>query len=171
MIGKVIKYDMKDINTDLIIPARYLTISDTKYLAKHCMEDLDVRFNQKKKELEFTIIVAGSNFGCGSSREQAPIALKAAGINCIIAPSFARIFFRNAINIGLPIIEFESIASINNGDNLEINLSEGIIKNLSTDKEFIIKKIPSFLQEIIDDDGLINYARKRILNTNKKPIY
>ena len=171
MIGKVIKYDMKDINTDLIIPARYLTISDTEYLAKHCMEDLDVRFNQKKKELEFTIIVAGSNFGCGSSREQAPIALKAAGINCIIAPSFARIFFRNAINIGLPIIEFESIASINNGDNLEINLSEGIIKNLSTDKEFIIKKIPSFLQEIIDDDGLINYARKRILNTNKKPIY
>ncbi len=171
MIGKVIKYDMKDINTDLIIPARYLTISDTEYLAKHCMEDLDVRFNQKKKELEFTIIVAGSNFGCGSSREQAPIALKAAGINCIIAPSFARIFFRNAINIGLPIIEFESIASINNGDNLEINLSEGIIKNLSTDKEFIIKKIPSFLQEIMDDDGLINYARKRILNTNKKPIY
>ena len=170
MIGKVIKYDMKDINTDLIIPARYLTITDTEYLAKHCMENLDVRFNQKKKELEFTIIVAGSNFGCGSSREQAPIALKAAGINCIIAPSFARIFFRNAINIGLPIIEFESIASINNGDNLEINLSEGIIKNLSTDKEFIIKKIPSFLQEIIDDDGLINYARKRILNTNKKPI-
>lgn len=171
MIGKVIKYDMKDINTDLIIPARYLTISDTEYLAKHCMEGLDVRFNQKKKELEFTIIVAGSNFGCGSSREQAPIALKAAGINCIIAPSFARIFFRNAINIGLPIIEFETITSINDGDNLEINLSEGIIKNLSTDKEFIIKKIPSFLQEIIDDDGLINYARKRILNTNNKPIY
>lgn len=171
MIGKVIKYDIKDINTDLIIPARYLTISDTEYLAKHCMEDLDVSFNQKKKELEFTIIVAGSNFGCGSSREQAPIALKAAGINCIIAPSFARIFFRNAINIGLPIIEFESIASINNDDYLEINLSDGIIKNLSTDKEYIIKKIPSFLQEIIDDDGLINYARKRILKTNKKPIY
>ena len=105
--GKVIKYDEKNINTDLIIPARYLIKSDPDFLAEHCMEDLDKDFILRKDQIGASIIVAGPNFGCGSSREQAPIALKASGIKCIIAPSFARIFFRNCINIGLPIIEFK----------------------------------------------------------------
>ena len=168
MIGKAIKYDMKDINTDLIIPARFLTLSDPDHLAKHCMEDLDDKFIQNQKKFGYSIIVAGSNFGCGSSREQAPIALKATGINCIIAPSFARIFFRNAINIGLPIIEFENIEMINTNDNLEIKFREGIIKNISTKSEYHIKSIPSFLQEIISADGLINYARKKVLKESRK---
>jgi len=163
MIGKVIKYDKKDINTDLIIPARYLTQSDPDYLAKHCMEDLDDKFIQNQEKFGYSIMVAGSNFGCGSSREQAPIALKAAGINCIIAPSFARIFFRNAINIGLPIIEFESIEMIKTDDDLEINLTEGIIKNISTKIDYQIKLLPSFLQDLISENGLINYARNKIL--------
>jgi 3-isopropylmalate/(R)-2-methylmalate dehydratase small subunit len=163
MIGKAIKYDLKDINTDLIIPARYLTLADPDHLGKHCMEDLDEKFIQNQKQFGYSIIVAGSNFGCGSSREQAPIALKAAGINCIIAPSFARIFFRNAINIGLLIIQFENIESINTGDELEIIFTEGIIKNNSSHKEYQVKSIPSFLREIISADGLINYARNKIL--------
>ena len=162
MIGKVIKYDKKDINTDLIIPARYLTLSDPDYLAKHCMEDIDDKFIQNQKKFGYSIMVTGSNFGCGSSREQAPIALKAAGINCIVAPSFARIFYRNAINIGLPIIEFHNIEIINTDDELEINFTEGIIKNISTKIKYQIKKIPSFLQEIISASGLINYARIKI---------
>ncbi|MHA2180657.1 MAG: 3-isopropylmalate dehydratase small subunit [Promethearchaeota archaeon] len=168
MIGKVIKYEKKDINTDLIIPARYLTLSDPDHLAKHCMEDLDNKFVSNQKEFSYSIMVAGSNFGCGSSREQAPIALKAAGINCIIAPSFARIFFRNAINIGLPIIEFENIQMINTNDDLEIKFTEGIIKNISTEEEYRIKSIPPFLQEIISEDGLINYARNKILKDSRK---
>ncbi|MHA1987979.1 MAG: 3-isopropylmalate dehydratase small subunit [Promethearchaeota archaeon] len=167
MIGKVIKYDKKDINTDLIIPARYLTSSDPDFLAKHCMEDLDDNFVQNQKKGGYSVLVAGSNFGCGSSREQAPIALKAAGINCIIAPSFARIFFRNAINIGLPIIEFENAKIIKTDDKLEINFTEGIIKNISTKKKYQVRNIPSFLQEIIAENGLINYARSKILKDSK----
>ena len=163
MIGKVIKYDRKDINTDLIIPARYLTQIDPDYLAKHCMEGLDDKFIQNQEKFGYSIIVAGSNFGCGSSREQAPIALKAAGIKCIIAPSFARIFFRNAINIGLPIIEFESIEMIKTDDDLEINLTKGIIKNISTKIDYQIRNLPSFLQDLISANGLINYARNKIL--------
>ena len=108
-------------------------------------------------------MVAGSNFGCGSSREQAPIALKSAGIKCIIAPSFARIFFRNAINIGLPIIEYSNIEEINTGDELELRFTEGIIKNLSTNIEFSVKKMPAFIEEIVSSDGLINYAKGLIL--------
>jgi len=167
MIGKVIKYDKKDINTDLIIPARYLTLIDPDYLAKHCMEDLDDKFIQNQKKFGYSIMVAGSNFGCGSSREQAPIALKAAGINCIIAPSFARIFFRNAINIGLPIIEFENIEMMKTDDDLEINFTEGIIKNISTKIEYQIRNLPSFLQDIISVNGLINYARNKILKDTR----
>ena len=163
MIGKVIKYDIKDINTDLIIPARYLITSDSEFLAKHCMEDLDAKFIENKIKYGYIILVAGSNFGCGSSREQAPIALKAAGIKCIIAPSFARIFFRNAINIGLPIIECSNIEAINTGDELELRFAEGIIRNLSTNFEFSAKKMPSFIEEIVSNDGLINYARRKIL--------
>jgi len=167
MIGKVIKYDKKDINTDLIIPARYLTLIDPDYLAKHCMEDLDDKFIQNQKKFGYSILVAGSNFGCGSSREQAPIALKAAGIRCIIAPSFARIFFRNAINIGLPIIEFEKIEMMKTDDDLEINFTEGIIKNISTKIEYQIRNLPSFLQDIISVNGLINYARNKILKDTR----
>ena len=163
MIGKVIKYDKKNINTDLIIPARYLTMIEPEYLAKHCMENLDENFLQKKEEFGYTIIVAGSNFGCGSSREQAPIALKSAGIKCIIAPSFARIFFRNSINIGLPIIECKKIDSLKTGDDLEISFAEGIIKNLTTGLELETSEMPPFLQEIISVDGLINFARQKIM--------
>jgi len=163
MIGKAIKYNIKNINTDLIIPARFLITSDSDFLAKHCMEDLDAGFMENKIKYGYTIMVAGSNFGCGSSREQAPIALKSAGIKCIIAPSFARIFFRNAINIGLPIIEYSNIEEINTGDELELRFAEGIIKNLSTNIEFSVKKMPAFIEEIVSSDGLINYAKGLIL--------
>ena len=162
MIGKVIKYNLKNINTDLIIPARYLINSDEQFLAAHCMEDLDRDFVEKVKKENFQILVTDSNFGCGSSREQAPSAIKASGIACIIAPSFARIFFRNAINIGLPIIEFPEIERIRTGDILNIQFEEGIIKNTSNDEEFHIKKQSDFLQQIISAGGLINFARKQI---------
>jgi len=162
MIGKVIKYSLKNINTDLIIPARYLVNSDPDFLAQHCMEDLDRDFVEKVKKKNYQILVADSNFGCGSSREQAPSAIKASGIKCIIAPSFARIFFRNAINIGLPIIEFSDIGKLKTDDNLNIQFEEGLIKNTSTAEEFQIIKQPSFLQQIILAGGLINFARKQI---------
>lgn len=162
MKGKIIKYGEKNINTDLIIPARYLTDSDPDHLAAHCMEDLDKDFLQKKDELKATIIVADSNFGCGSSREQAPISIKAAGITCVIAPSFARIFFRNAINIGLPIIELEDIGELNTGDEIEINFNDGNIKNLTTNKDLIFKEMPKFLQEIIAAEGLVNFTRNKL---------
>lgn len=166
MNGKVIKYEIKNIDTDLIIPARYLIKSDPDYLANHCMEALDPGFNQKVVKDGLSIIVADSNFGCGSSREQAPLAIKSAGINCVIAPSFARLFFRNAINIGLPIIEFKEINEIHTGDELEINFEKGELKNFSTHKLFKIKKLPPFLQEIISMNGLINFARNKILKMN-----
>ncbi|MBY9015439.1 MAG: 3-isopropylmalate dehydratase small subunit [Candidatus Lokiarchaeota archaeon] len=162
MIGKVIKYNLKNINTDLIIPARYLIKSDDIYLAQHCMEDLDRDFVEKVKTENYQILVADSNFGCGSSREQAPSAIKASGITCLIAPSFARIFFRNAINIGLPIIEFPSIGKLKTDDILNIHFEEGLMKNISTAEEFQVKKQPSFLQQIISAKGLINFARKQI---------
>ena len=162
MIGKVIKYNLQNINTDLIIPARYLINSDENYLAQHCMEDLDRDFVKKVKKENYQILVADSNFGCGSSREQAPTAIKASGITCIIAPSFARIFFRNAINIGLPILEFPGIGNIKTGDILNIQFEEGLIKNTSTAEDFQIIKQPSFLQQIISAGGLINFARKQI---------
>ena len=162
MIGKVIKYNIKNINTDLIIPARYLINSDVNYLAQHCMEDLDRDFVEKVKKENYQILVADSNFGCGSSREHAPSAIKASGITCIIASSFARIFFRNAINIGLPIIEFPGIEKLNTGDILDIQFEEGLIKNTSTAEDFEIKKQPYFLQQIISANGLINFARKQV---------
>ncbi|MFX1257337.1 MAG: 3-isopropylmalate dehydratase small subunit [Promethearchaeota archaeon] len=162
MKGKVIKYIQKNINTDLIIPARYLVNSNPDFLAQHCMEDIDPEFIQKITKNDFTIIVANSNFGCGSSREQAPIAIKAAGIQCVIAPSYSRIFFRNAINIGLPIIEFKDIEHLNTGDQLDIDLKKGILKNLTTKKEYEIKKMPLFLQELILAGGLVNFAKNEI---------
>ncbi len=163
MKGKIIKYDQKNINTDLIIPARYLVNSDPSFLAEHCMEDLDPEFNQRRKDLGATIMVGGNNFGSGSSREQAPLAIKTAGIDCVIAPSFARIFFRNSINIGLPIIEFNEINGLNTGDELDINFEDGTIKNLTSKKEFKINKMPAFLQEIISSNGLVNFARNKIV--------
>ena len=164
MKGIIIKYEDNNINTDLIIPARYLVTSDYDQLAQHCMEDLDPEFNEKRKQMEATIMVGGINFGCGSSREQAPIAIKAAGIQCVIAPTFARIFFRNSINIGLPIIEFKDIEELNTGDEIEINFEQGLIKNITTNKEYSITKMPAFLQEIISAQGLVNFARKKILD-------
>lgn len=162
MKGKIIKYDDNNINTDLIIPARYLNKSDYDYLAQHCMEDLDPDFIQKREKMGANILVGGINFGCGSSREQAPIAIKAAGIECVIAPSYARIFFRNSINIGLPIIEFKDIALLNTGDEIEIDFDNGTIKNLTTNKEYQITRMPPFLQEIISAEGLVNFARNKI---------
>ena len=128
------------------------------------MADLDPNFKERKENLRATIIVADFNFGSGSSREQAPIALKGAGIECVIAPSFARIFYRNSINIGLPIVELSDISKIDTGDELEINFDDGIIKNITNATEFHINKIPQFLQDIISKEGLINFAREKILD-------
>ncbi len=162
MKGTVIKYAQKDINTDLIIPARYLTSSEPQYLAKYCMEDLDPNFLKLKAQLQATILVAGSNFGCGSSREQAPIALKASGIELIIAPSFARIFFRNAINIGLPILQFYEVSVFNTGDMLKADFDKGIVMNLTSSQSFSFTHFPSFLQRIIEFGGLVNFAKIEI---------
>lgn len=149
-----------NVDTDVIIPARYLNTSDTKELASHCMEDIDKEFTQKVKTGD--IMVGGFNFGCGSSREHAPIAIKASGISCIIAKSFARIFYRNAINIGLAIIESEEIASnINDGDEVEIDFDKGEIRNLSQNLSFKTQPFPPFIQEIINANGYINYIAKK----------
>ena len=166
MKGKVIKYEIKNINTDAIIPARYLISSEPDHLAQHCLEDIDPNFMLKVKEFNYSILVTNSNFGCGSSREQAPISLKASGIRCIIAPSFARIFFRNAINIGLPILEVKKINLLNSGDNLWIDLTSGLIENLTTKTKIRVKKMPKFIQNIINSNGLINYSRKFLISKN-----
>lgn len=150
-----------DINTDEIIPARYLNTSDPEELARHCMEDADPDFIGKISKGD--IIVAGNNFGCGSSREHAPIAIKAAGISCVIAKSFARIFFRNSINIGLPIVESpEAAADIGEGDEVEINFKKGEIKNLATGKLYRVKPFPPFLEVIIERGGLMNKVRSEL---------
>lgn len=149
-----------NVDTDVIIPARYLNTTDNKELASHCMEDIDKDFVKRVKKGD--IIVAGFNFGCGSSREHAPIAIKASGIECIIAKSFARIFYRNAINIGLAIIENEEIASkIENGEELEIDFKKGEVKRLNTNESFEIKPFAPFIQEIIDANGYVNFAAKK----------
>jgi 3-isopropylmalate/(R)-2-methylmalate dehydratase small subunit len=156
--GKVHKFS-DNINTDDIIAAKYLVTTDEKELGKHCMENIAPGFSQKVNKGD--IIVAGRNFGCGSSREHAPRALKGCGIAAVIARSFAGIFFRNAINIGLPFLESSDVDKINDGDLLEIDLSRGIIKNLSTNQEHRTQPFPQFLQEIIEQDGLMNWIRKR----------
>ena len=158
--GKVHKYGA-NVNTDVIIPARYLNVSEDAELAKHCMEDLDPGFIAKVKPGD--IIVAESNFGCGSSREHAPLAIKAAGVSCVIARSFARIFFRNAINIGLPLLESEAaVDNTKDGDTLEVDLSQGTIKNLTSGKTFTAKPYPDFMAQIIAAGGLIKYTKKRL---------
>jgi 3-isopropylmalate/(R)-2-methylmalate dehydratase small subunit len=157
--GKVFKYG-DNVDTDVIIPARYLNTSDAKELAAHCMEDIDIEFVKNVKNGD--IIVANKNFGCGSSREHAPLAIKTAGVSCVIASTFARIFYRNAINIGLPILECdEAIKSIDAGDELEVDFSTGLIKNLTKNQEYQGEAFPEFMQKIIDSDGLIGYIRNK----------
>ena len=151
--GKVIKYG-DNVDTDVIIPARYLNTSDHKELASHCMEDLDKDFVKKVENGD--IMVAGDNFGCGSSREHAPIAIKASGISLVIANTFARIFYRNSINIGPAILECpEAVANISDGDRVEADLDNGIIYNRTTGKSFKTQPFPEFIQKIIENGGLI----------------
>ncbi|MCR5593637.1 MAG: 3-isopropylmalate dehydratase small subunit [Saccharofermentans sp.] len=157
--GKVFKYG-NDVDTDVIIPARHLTSADPKHLASHCMEDIDADFVKNVKEGD--IIVAGSNFGCGSSREHAPIAIKASGITLVIADSFARIFYRNAINVGLPIMECpEAAFAINQGDEVEADFDTGVITDLTTGERFKAKPFPEFIKRIIDAGGLISYTKMK----------
>jgi 3-isopropylmalate dehydratase small subunit len=159
MKGKCWKYGA-DINTDLIIPARYLNTTDHKELAKHCMEDIDSNFASKVKNGD--IIVTEKNFGCGSSREHAPIAIKAAGISCVIAKSFARIFYRNAFNVGLPIITCpEAAQDVDTGDEIEVDTHTGKIINLTKSRTYQAEPIPTFMQEIIASGGLMGYVAKR----------
>lgn len=160
LAGKAWKFG-SDIDTDAIIPARYLNTSDPQQLAKHCMEDADPEFAQKVSTGD--IIVAETNFGCGSSREHAPIAIKAAGVSCVIAASFARIFYRNAFNMGLPILESaEASAEIVTGDHLEIDLSTGMIINKSRNATYTAQPVPPFMQELLAAGGLIPYVMKRL---------
>jgi 3-isopropylmalate/(R)-2-methylmalate dehydratase small subunit len=158
--GTVHKYGA-NIDTDAIIPARYLNLSEPPELAKHCMEDIDAGFLKKLKQGD--IIVAETNFGCGSSREHAPVALKAAGVSCVIAKTFARIFFRNAINIGLPLLESsEAVDGIDAGDVVEVDLEAGRIKNVTKNKTYSAKPYPEFMMGIINAGGLVPYTKKKI---------
>lgn len=157
--GTVFKYG-NDVDTDVIIPARHLTSADPKHLAQHCMEDIDTSFVKNVKEGD--IMVAGSNFGCGSSREHAPVAIKASGISLVIADSFARIFYRNAINVGLPIMECpEAAAAINAGDEVEADFDTGVIRDITTGQSFTAKPFPEFIKKIIDAGGLVQYTKSK----------
>ncbi|MFQ9934161.1 MAG: 3-isopropylmalate dehydratase small subunit [Lachnospiraceae bacterium] len=157
--GKVFKYG-DNVDTDVIIPARYLNVPDPAELAKHCMEDIDVDFVKNVNKGD--IIVAEKNFGCGSSREHAPIAIKAAGVSCVIAETFARIFYRNAINIGLPIIECrEAARDIEAGDEIEVDFDTGMIYNKTKGREYKGQAFPEFMQKIIKAEGLINYINEQ----------
>jgi 3-isopropylmalate/(R)-2-methylmalate dehydratase small subunit len=155
--GRVFKYQ-DNVDTDVIIPARYLNTFDPQELAAHCLEDLDPEFSKKVKTGD--IIVAGKNFGCGSSREHAPLAIKAAGVSCVIAATFARIFYRNAINIGLPILECpEAVQWTEDGDELVVDFDQGKIVNLTKNKEFQAEPFPEFMKQIMAADGLINRVK------------
>ena len=158
--GNVWKYG-HNVNTDAIIPARYLNISAPEALAKHCMEDIDPDFAGAVKPGD--IIVAGDNFGCGSSREHAPLALKGAGVTCVIARSFARIFYRNAINIGLPILPCEAtFEHVQAGAILEVDLGEGLLIDMTTGREFQAERYPPFMLKIIQAGGLVPYTKRRL---------
>ena len=160
--GKVYKYGA-DVNTDVIIPARYLNVSDPDELAAHCMEDIDADFIKTVKPGD--IIMATTNFGCGSSREHAQLAIKTAGVSCVIAGTFARIFFRNAINIGLPLLECpEAVDNTEAGDVLEVDLALGKIKNITRNMEFTAVPYPEFMAELIAAGGLIEYTKTRLEN-------
>ena len=157
--GRVFKFG-SNVDTDVIIPARYLNVPDPAELAKHCMEDIDKEFVNKVSEGD--IIVADKNFGCGSSREHAPIAIKAAGVSCVIAETFARIFYRNAINIGLPIIESaEAAKNIEEGNEIEVDFDSGKIYNKTKNEEYQGQAFPEFMQKIISNGGLINYINNK----------
>jgi 3-isopropylmalate/(R)-2-methylmalate dehydratase small subunit len=159
--GTVFKYG-DNVDTDVIIPARYLNSSDPAELATHCMEDIDTEFVKKVKKGD--IIVANKNFGCGSSREHAPIAIKASGISVVIAKSFARIFYRNAINIGLAIVECpEAAENISEGDKVEADLDNGIIRDITTGREFRTEPFPEFIQNIIENGGLVQSVAKGLI--------
>ena len=159
-VGNCWKYD-DNVDTDVIIPARYLNTSDEKELASHCLEDIDTTFAKNVEHGD--IIVAGENFGCGSSREHAPIAIKARGVSVVIAKSFARIFFRNAINIGLPILENPEVADdAQKGDKISVDLQNGIVKNITKNKEYKCAKFPQEIQDLIAQGGLINYTKKKL---------
>ncbi len=157
--GNVWKFG-DNIDTDLIIAARYLNTSEPSELAKHAMEDADPEFIKKLNKGD--VIVAGENFGCGSSREHAPISLKAAGVSAVVAKSFARIFYRNAFNMGLPIFELKEADEISEGDKIKIDLDAGKIENSTKNKEYSFTPIPPFMQELIQTGGLINHAKKEI---------
>ncbi len=158
--GKVYKYGA-DVNTDVIIPARYLNMSEAADLAKHCMEDLDEGFLKTVQPGD--IVMATTNFGCGSSREHAPLALKGCGVSCVIAKTFARIFFRNAINIGLPLLECpQAVDKTRAGDILEVDLAHGTIRNLSNGLTFTAEPYPDFMSELIASGGLIEYTRQKL---------
>ncbi len=159
--GNVLKYG-DNVDTDVIIPARYLNTSDHKELASHCMEDIDKTFVTRVQQGD--IITAGQNFGCGSSREHAPIAIKASGVSLVIAKSFARIFYRNAINIGLAIVECpEAADNISEGDKVEADMDNGIIRNLTTGQEFKAAPFPDFVQKIIENGGLMESIAKGVI--------
>ncbi|GKT07947.1 3-isopropylmalate dehydratase small subunit [Desulforhabdus sp. TSK] len=164
--GKAWKFG-DDVDTDAIIPARYLNTSDSKILAAHCMEDADPEFASKVGTGD--IIVAGKNFGCGSSREHAPIAIKAAGVGCVIAQSFARIFYRNAFNMGLPILECsEAVAAIATGDEVEVNLDEGLIINVTSGRTYQAQAVPPFMQKLLQAGGLMPYVREQMIQGGHK---
>lgn len=156
--GSVFRYK-DNVDTDVIIPARYLNTSDHKELASHCMEDIDSEFTKKVKIGD--IIVADKNFGCGSSREHAPIAIKASGISCVIAKTFARIFFRNSINIGLPILECpEAVDGISAGDEVDVDFKTGVIVNVTTGKTYKAEPFPPFMQSLIEAGGLAEFIKE-----------
>jgi len=159
MQGKVWKFK-DNIDTDLIIPARYLNTHEPAELAKHCMEDADPEFSKKAGKGDF--IVAGENFGCGSSREHAPVAIKAAGISAVIAKSFARIFFRNSINVGLPIMEIKETDEISEGDILKVDLEKGTINDETTGKTYRAEPFPEFMKNIIDKGGLVQHVKEKL---------
>jgi len=158
--GTVFKYG-DNVDTDAILPAQYMANFDAEFLAQHCMEDIDKAFASKVKKGD--IIVAGENFGCGSSREHAPIAIKGSGISCVVAKSFARIFFRNAINIGLPIVECaEAVDAINSGDVVSVDTDNGTVVNETTGKSYAAQPFPDFLQNIIEEGGLLSSVSKQL---------
>ncbi|MBU3911989.1 MAG: 3-isopropylmalate dehydratase small subunit [Candidatus Omnitrophica bacterium] len=156
--GKVWKF-RDDVNTDEIIPARFLNTQDARELGEHCMEDIDADF--PKKVSRGDIIVAGKNFGCGSSREHAQLAIKGAGVSCVIAESFARIFYRNSINMGLPILEVKDLSGIKEGDYLEIDLDKGSVLNLSENRLYKALPLPKFIQEVIRSGGLLKWIKEK----------
>jgi len=165
--GKVWKFG-DNVDTDLIIAARYLNTSEPSQLAKYVMEDADPEFVSKMSVGD--IIVAGENFGCGSSREHAPIALKAAGVSAVIAPTFARIFYRNSFNMGLPIFELEESAEINEGDTVKVDMEKGEVINISQAKTYRFTPIPTFMQELVDAGGLIEFAKQEIRKKSSSEV-